>query len=168
MENTVPVRVRDCACPGRPHTKEGDVVYLKPMLGLDGGAAAEIDLAMVDEVPEERRVTTLFARWAVTFVRYGAVGWNFVQKGKEGPEPKPFDVEELIADYRVSRLVADKASDLYSEAVTGPLVVAAAAAISSRDGQTTASTSPTPNRKQRRSASSSGRGSDGAPSPVTQ
>lgn len=131
----VEVRVGDCACPGTPH--DGDLVYLLPKLGLEGGAAAEFDLLLTNELPDEnRRTLALLARWTVTFVRYGAVAWNRVDE----TGPAPFDVESLIADYSVSRLIAEKANELYSEAVMSPLFAAAGVR-------------PSPNRAQRRSRS---------------
>lgn len=136
MNALVPVRVGDCACPGTPHD-EGDLVYLDPVLSLEGGAAAEVDVQMVQELPERRRTSALIARWAVTYVAYGAVGWNWTEMdAKEKHVPRPFDVEVLLADYSKSRLVAEKANELYSEAVTGPLVERAMESRRSPDGQT--------------------------------
>lgn len=144
LSGLVPVRVRDCACPDAPH-EDGDVVYLLPQLSLEGGAAAEFDLMQTQDVADEQRRTfALLARWTATFVRYGAVAWNFLDdKG-----PVPFDAETLVSDYALSRLVAGKANELYSEAVTAPLLEAAAAANPSppkrpsRRGPTAPSTSP--------------------------
>lgn len=135
----VEVRVGDCACPDTPH--EGDVVYLLPKLGLEGGTAAEFDLLFSREIEDAARSTlVLLARWTVTFVRYGAVGWNRVRLDERGrPEPEPFDVEALIADYAAARLIAERANELYSEAVMRPLFEAARAS------------EPSPNRAQRRS-----------------
>jgi len=136
MAELVTVRVRDCACPDTPH--DGDEVYLLPTLSLEGGAAAELDLLYSNDIAEARRTLVLLGRWTVTYVRYGAVGWNWLQTGEDGkPEPVPFDVEVLLADYRLSRQIAEKANELYSEAVLGPLLAAVAG--------------PPPNRQQRRS-----------------
>lgn len=140
----ISVRVRDCLCPDTPHV-DGDEVYLLPSLSLEGGAAAELDREVVMEGYEDasdaekvRLTMALLARWTSTYVRYGAVGWNWLREGENGkPEPVPFDVDVLLSDYRLARLIAAQANLLYSEAVLGPLLEAAEAA--------------TPNRAQRRS-----------------
>lgn len=145
----VTVRVRDCTCPDTPHP-DGDEVYLLPSLSLEGGAAAELDLIESGTISDDRRRTTaLLARWTSTYVRYGAVGWNWLEVGESGrPEPVPFDVDTLLADYRLSRAVAEKANELYAEAVLGPLLAAAA--------------EPPLNRQQRRSRTGSTAGSTSA------
>lgn len=163
----VTVTVRDCACPGTPH--DADEVYLLPSLSLEGGAAAELDLMDSSSVTDEkRRTTALLARWTSTYVRYGAVGWNWIRLDENGrPEPIPFDVDILLADYRLSRSVAEKANELYAEAVLGPLLVAAAAANPSppkkpsRRGRTDGSTSARPAPTSPLSGSSSADPSDG-------
>ena len=149
MGEPIEVRVRDCACPDTPHP-EGDEVYLLPSLSLEGGAAAELDLMDSGSITDEkRRTTALLARWTATYVRYGAVGWNWLRLGESGrPEPVPFDVDVLLADYRLSRSVAEKANELYAEAVLGPLLRAAA--------------EPPPNRQQRRSRTGRTAGSTSA------
>lgn len=167
----VPVRVRACECPDAIHP-DGDAVYLLPSLSLEGGAAAELDREIVmdgfEASTEKTRLTTaLLARWTSTYVRYGAVGWNFERLDEHGRrEPIPFDVEALVSNYRLSKLVAAKANDLYSEDILGPLLEAAKAAElnraqrRSRTGQTGSSTS----RKRSTSkppASSSDEPSDG-------
>lgn len=168
------VRVRDCTCPGTPHP-DGDEVYLLPTLGLEGGAAAELDLDAVKSLPAKRATDALLARWTVTFVRYGAVGWNWLRTAaKDQPsdpdriEAVPFDVEILCSDYSLARLVAVKANDLYSEAVTAPLREAAVVPLNrqqrrSRRGQTGSSTSAKRAPTSRSSRSSSQADSDGPP-----
>lgn len=136
------VRVRDCTCSGTPHDgrdghDDGDLVYLLPTLGLEGGAAAELDLDAVQGLGEKRATNALLARWTVTFVRYGCVGWNWLRDVEGRLEPVPFDSEVLVNDYTLARAVAAKANELYSEAVTRPLLEAAG--------------TPPPNRAQRRS-----------------
>lgn len=142
----IEVRVRDCTCPNTPHDN-GDVVYLLPSLPLEGGAAAEMDREYImdgyleaTEAQKIKLTMRLLARYTETYVRYGAVGWNWRHLDADGKvEDVPFDVEVLLADYSLSRLVAGQASLLYSEAVLGPLLEAAQAA--------------KPNRQQRRSRS---------------
>jgi len=166
----IPVRVRDCSCPGQPHV-DGDVVYLLPVLSLEGGAAAEYDLLATQSIEDEnRRTYAMLAKWTATFVRYGAVGWNWIRLDGDGrSEPVPFDVELLLADYSISRLIAEQANNLYSEAVMRPLFETAAANAPtpnrqqrrSRTGRTAGSTSPLRASTSKRPASSSEPGSDG-------
>lgn len=158
---TVPVK------PPAPY--EGSEVYLLPSLSLEGGAAAELDLMQSQEITDRERATRwLLARWTATYVRYGAVGWDWTRLNEDGrPEPVPFDVEELLSDYRVSKEVANKANELYSEAVMGPLLEAAQppnrAQRRSRTGRTASSTSRRPASIPSASKSSSPADSAGPP-----
>ena len=149
MPEPVVVRVRDCACPGTPHADEGDVVYLRPKLSLAGGIAAQQDLVASRGPDGTADVAELTRRWLVTYVRYGAIGWNFT--GEAG-EPVPFDVNVLLDDFSLADSVADKADDLYAEAVLRPLGLSRPK--TSPTGPTDASTSRT-----RRSRSTSPRSS---------
>ena len=113
MPERVEVRVRDCACPDTPHA-DGDIVYLRPTLSLEGGIAATQDYQEVlggkgDATSMSRDLTR---RWLVDFVRYGAVGANFIE---------PFDVQVILDDYSLAEPVSEKANDLYAEAVLRPL-----------------------------------------------
>lgn len=129
----VPVRVRDCACPGTPHADEGDLVYLRPTLSLAGGIAAQQDL-----VASNGEANELVRRWLVTYVRYGAKSWNLLD---EAGQPVPFDVDVLLDDFTLAEPVAEQANDLYSEAVLRPLAMSRSR--TSRTGPTAASTSRT-------------------------
>lgn len=152
----IEVRVRDCTCPGEPHP-EGDVVYMRPTLPLAGGLEAEHDysqaLAAViaeagpkpiggwsEEVREQmsRDVSErLRRRWLATYVRYGAIGWNFLD---DDGDPVPFDVDAILDDYGLAQPVAEKGDELYGETVTRPLV--ARQATLSQRGRNSDSTSP--------------------------
>lgn len=136
MAEPVKVKVRECACPDKPHNGEGDWVLLAPTLSLEGGLAAEGDMRSVRELPENERQEALNRRWVLTFVKYGAKGWNF--RGPEGEE-LPFDLDVLLSDYALARPIAEKASDLYTEAVLLPFLVRQATR--SPTGQTGATTS---------------------------
>jgi hypothetical protein len=131
MPEPIPVRVRDCACPDTPHP-DGDVVYLRPTLSLAGGIAAQQDLVASDGNTEE-----LIRRWFSTYVRYGAVGWNFLDEAG----PVPFTVETLLDDFTLGSPVAEMADTLYSEAVLAPLGLSRSR--TSPTGPTAASTSRT-------------------------
>lgn len=149
----VPVRVRDCECPGTPHQEEGDIVFLRPMLGLEGGSTAELDLVMAQSEPEGvARAAVLLRRWRVTFVTHGAAGWNWLdERGK----PVPFDAAVLLADYRLGKPVADAANDLYQEAIIGPLAEPTPSPARSPNGRTGRSTSAARQRRSGSPASSS-------------
>lgn len=131
MGEPVAVRVRDCACPDGGH-EEGDVVFLAPTPSLRLGLEAQRDIR------ESLGDGSLLAeKWLVTFVRHGAIGWNF--NDEDGPIP--FDVEAVLADYSIAQPVAEKADELYGEAVTRPLLDRLRSI--SRRGPTDASMSPT-------------------------
>lgn len=138
MSDPVGVRVRDCECPGTPHAEEGDVVYLRPTLGLAGGLAAENDnslaiaetLATIGRPPkggwspaQQAQMVPLLteglrSRWLVTYVRHGAMGWNLTDE--DGPVP--FDVQVILDDYNLAQPVAEKCDELYGETVARPLL----------------------------------------------
>ena len=122
------VRVGDCACPDTPHA-DGDEVYLTEKISLEGGLAAQQDIATAGSDGN-----ALTRRWLITFVRFGAVGWNL--RDEDGP--RPFDVEALLADFGLAEPVADRAAELYSEAVMRPLLRA-----SSKDSPTGSTRSST-------------------------
>jgi len=133
MPQMVPVRVRDCACPGLPHADDGDIVYLAPVLDVDGGSEAERDL--VESSGDER---LLQRRWLRTFITFGAKGWNLLDA--EG-SPVPFDVSVILEDWTLARPVGDAGSDLYVDSVTAPFQKALQAR--SPTGQTARTTSRT-------------------------
>lgn len=149
MAEPIQVKVRDC--PTGLHNGEGDWVLLAPTLSLVGGLAAERDLrAIGDDVPipdgspkdvverlTAEREAALTNRWIVTFIRHGAIGWNLHD---EDGTALPFSVDELLADYNLSRVVADEAANLYTDSVLRPLRIAPPA--KSPSGRTSGSTSP--------------------------
>lgn len=133
-----PIQVKVRECPTGLHNGEGDWVALAPTLSLEGGLEAEDalrDVNTVEMTPDERG-RLLQRKWAVTFVRHGAKAWNFHD---EDGEPIPFDIDAILADFGIARLVADKAADLYTEAVLRPFQTLLAAR--SPTGRTKATTS---------------------------
>ena len=175
MSDLIPVRVRDC--PDGTHP-EGDHVYLLPKLSLEGGIAARQDIAEARRVadisnddfdgsgnpltPAGRAYDAALIRlWMVTFCKYGAVSWEL--HDKDG-EVWPFDIDVLLTDAELGFLVADRADDIYREAVVRPLALAARQ--TSRSGPRPASTSPrtTSTGKPRRPSSAAS--TDGQPSAV--
>jgi hypothetical protein len=144
------VKVRDC--PTGLHNGEGDWVALSSTLSLDGGLAAEQDLQEVAaKYPDPvERAAVLQRRWVLTFIRHGAKAWNF--HDEEGNE-LDFDVQTLLDDYALGRVVAERAAELYSDAVLRPFQ--ARLATRSPTGRTTATTSKARSRTRRRSGPSS-------------
>lgn len=127
------VRVRDCTCPDKPH-EEGDGVFLAERLSALGGIAAEQDLT--NAAGDADLLTRL---WLITFVRYGATGWNL--QDAEG-RPIPFSVDDLLADWALARPVALRAGELYQASVMAPFQQTPPKP--SRTGRTRATTSATP------------------------
>ena len=166
MSERIEVRVRDCACPDNSHP-DGDVVYVAPKMSLECGAAAEVDLQLVADIADDsRRAVALMVRWTATYVRYGATGWNFKHVDPDSGKTvdQPFDVEELLADYSLSRAVAEKANELYGNGAQSPLFRGAVPDRPQRrspTGPTGSSTSRRRERTPKPSASSSAPSSDG-------
>lgn len=143
-----PAKFRDCTCPGTPH-EEGDIIFLRPTVSLAGGLALERDFVAAAGTDLESIQTDLTARWLVTCIRYGAMGWNVI----DDAGPVAFDVEAVIADYTIARPVADVAAELYTDTVLLPLARRLSGI--SPSGSTTDSTSATaqPTRKPRKRSS---------------
>lgn len=120
---TIPVRV--AACP-RPDLHQPDHnVFVAPTISLDGGIEAE--RVMIDIIRNAKPTATdaersdaLTRAWAPVYVRHGAKDWDFCD---EQGDPRPFDVEEVLADYSIARLVANKCGELgYGSAVLDPFL----------------------------------------------
>jgi len=144
------VKVREC--PTGLHNGEGDWVALAPHLSLEGGLAAEQDLQEVAaKYPDPvERAAVLQRRWVLTFIRHGAKGWNFHD---EHDNDLDFDVQTLLDDYSIGRVVAERAAELYSDAVLRPFQ--ARLATRSPTGRTTATTSKARSRTRAQSGPSS-------------
>ena len=142
MLTLVPVRVKDCS-----FHPDGHHVLMAPTISMEGGIAAE--RAMIDTVAgkyatDAERIRALTYAWAPIFVRFGAQDWDFCD---DDGNPIPFDVEALLGDYSLARLVADKAGDLgYGSAVMAPFQTSSEKP--SRNGRTAATTSPTRRRSR--------------------
>lgn len=157
MSNLVTVRVRDCACPGRPHANpaayngsgdmDGDVVFLREKASLPLGIAVQTDMQVALREADGADVSSILtARWVVSYVRHGAVGWNFLDKDGR---PVPFDPQVLIDDFELGKRVGDRADELYGDTVVRPLLPKPSTP--SQPGATgdTTSAPPTPIRKSR-------------------
>lgn len=172
--SNVEVRARDCACPGTPH-EDGDLVYLLPTLGIEGGLEAEAQLLdairkfpitekmskAAEAEATEGRSRYLRPKWFSTFLRYGAVGWNLVDDNG----PRPFDVDVLIGDYSLARMPGDTAADLYGASVLAPFQ--SPPPKHSQNGRTARGTHPPSTPTPLRSRRSSRPASDGPRSEAT-
>lgn len=113
-------------------------MYVAPTLSLQGGLAAEKDnaTALVETLANAGKppkggwndanseplaidmASRMRQKLMVTYVRYGAIGWNW----EDVDGPVPFDVDAIIDDYAIARPVAEKCDELYGETVTRPLL----------------------------------------------
>lgn len=145
-ESLVPVEV-PCLCPDTPH--EGDTVYLHPKIGLQGGAVAQRKIIAAIQGGAER--DEIMGSLMDVYVRYGVADWTFTNGNSHKLEVTPENVEKrLLSDFTIGYLVADKADDLYSNALLDPL--RAGVSKSSRPtpikGSTSAKTSSSPKRRK--------------------
>jgi hypothetical protein len=142
----VAVDVGACRCDGAPHAS--DSVYLAPEPSLSLGLAANGAIAAAGEDPARLEITL-----GRVFIEYGIIGWTFVEDGEPVPV-NPASIERLLPWGRGGSAVAEKANDLYAEAILRPLLEKSLT--SSRPGRTNGSTSVTrPSRSARRSSSKS-------------
>lgn len=156
MPDTIPVRFRDCSCPGTPHP-DGDVAQLRPHLDLAAGSealravsifgeneAGETTWALAPSIEFQERL------WPI-YLKRGVVSWNVVDEN--GPVPI-----EAVADlpYPDAYELADKADDIYGGEVLAPLVKRMSTLLQA--GQTAPSTQPprrsSPKRRKRSGSSS--------------
>ena len=132
-EARVAVDLGECRCPGTPHDG-GDTVWLRQELGVDGGFAIIGIIATPDDTP-------LIERLGRAYLRHGIVDWTLCDSGGAKVPCTPENIDRLAWSGPLLA-IANKASDLYGEAVLGPL--AQTASESSPSGQSDASTSQTP------------------------
>lgn len=153
----VTVHVGECRCPGTPHTS-GDEVYLVSEPSMTMGLRANGAIAKADGDPALLEV--LLGR---VFIEDGIDGWTFVDEDGDEYGVTPDNIERLLPWSRGGQLVAEKANDLYGEAILAPLVRRSLS--TSQPGPTNGSTSATrPSRSVRRASSrSSSRASSGIP-----
>lgn len=131
MPETIPVRFRDCSCPGTPHP-DGDIAELRPYLDYAGGAEA---LAAIRQVADEPlRFPEVLGP---IFIRRGVVAWNVVD---EDGDPVPV-TDQALNELRWEDAyeLADRADDIYGGQVLTPLVKRMGS--STKNGRTAASTS---------------------------
>lgn len=143
----VPVPLGYCPCHGQPHA-DGDVVHLYPELSMAGGMAAQGAITEAWEGPSLDQVR-LQELLAVVWIRHGVASWTFLDDMGEPIPVTPDNIAAALPYQKGGRLVADKADDLYAEAVTAPLVERLNAL--SKRGSTRSPSPTSPNRATRRS-----------------
>lgn len=159
LDNTpapdVGVRVGDCECAGHPHDgqegrDDGDWVWLKPKVDLDLGLA--IQAARGSAVPRNEKGELATVSPAVYFhliekamgmayIAYGITRWNFLEDDGSPTPLSPDNAVRALPWDKGGSIVSDKADDLYSPAITAPLL--ARARERSERGRTGTSTSRT-------------------------
>ena len=145
----VTVNVGPCRCIGGADAHpDGDEVYLAPEPSMTMGLRANGAIAKADSDPGLLEV--LLGR---VLIEEGIVGWTFTDENGDIPV-NPANIERLLPWSRGGHDVAEKANDLYGEAILAPLVTRSLN--TSVRGRTNGSTSPIrPSRSSRRSSSKS-------------
>lgn len=168
MTDPIAVPIGVCPCLGTPHG-DGDIVYLRPKLGLEGGLAVEAAMASGTTQSEQTvAVSMALIQWNIT-------GWTFTgepdKKGEPTPVPVPpapiqMDVLDALLPYAEGgEKIANKAAELYLEAVYGPLAARVSARSPSlpHNGATPPILAGHLPSRRKRSGSSSPRASVGKP-----
>lgn len=154
----IPVVIGPCECPGTPHG-DGDVVYLDAELSAPGGMAAQAAISnhLADQV-------TLLAELGRVYLRHGVVAWNLLDDAGLPLALTPDNVVAALPYGKGGREVADKADELYSEAILRPLTERLSSL--SRTGSTVDTTSPEPTPMRPPSKRSSTPDTEPEPSPA--
>lgn len=159
VPDDVPVRVGDCECAGHPHDgqdghDDGDIVWLKPGVDLDLGLAIEAARGSALPRDDEGKVKPISVAAALhliekamgsAYIAYGVTRWNFLNDDGTPIDLTPDNAVRALPWDKGGALVAERADDLYSPAVTAPLL--ARQRQLSAPGPTASSTSRTPRRK---------------------
>lgn len=160
-EQRVTVNVGSCRCSGAPDTHpDGDEVYLAPEASMTMGLRGSGAISKAGGDPALLEI--LLGR---VLIEEGIVGWTFVEEVTEGGKttvlPVPIDpetIERLLPWGKGGSDVAERANDLYGEAILGPLV--RRSMLTQQPGQTNGSISA--NRASRRMSRSSSKSSSHA------
>jgi hypothetical protein len=119
MSQPVAVGVGACQCPGAPHP-DGDVVSLRPVLGLASGIA--IQRLIVEANQDRADAAEIAGRLAEAYLLHGVAEWNLVdERGAIAVTPEAIR-RELLDDFSRGAPVAEAADELYMATVLGPLV----------------------------------------------
>lgn len=156
-DELVAVPVGECQCPGTPHP-DGDVVYLRPKLGLAAGIVLQEPVADWVSLPRENRPGQEYMRGELTerYLVLGIAAWNLVDA--DGPIPvNPVSIREnLLDDFKRAEPAAEKGDELYGEVALGPLrkLVATSSQPTSSNGSTSAKPTTSAKRRKRSKRSS--------------
>ena len=142
----VPVSVGPCQCEGKPHDgldgrDDGDIVYLRAKLDLDGGLSAYLQL--INAAGDTNKAQ---AGLVLSYMEHGIVDWNFLADDGKPIPIEPDTIRAALPFEDGGYIVAEKAAELYQDTVTSPLRLTPST--SSQSGPTASSTSP--NRTSRR------------------
>lgn len=121
----VPVQV-ECPCPGKPH--DADTVFLRPTLGLQAGVAVQSLLINAHNAEDRLTEAELTGVLAEGYLLHGVASWTFVDdKGHTIPVTRDTIRTQLLDRFDLGEPVANKADDLYAQALFLPLVKRASA-----------------------------------------
>ena len=116
----IPVPGVECPCPGKPHP-EGDIVELRDRLGLAAGTTLQSLTLQSRASGEDAAQVT--GRLVESYLLVGVCGWTFTdENGKPVPVTEDNIRSLLLEDFGLAYPIAEKADELYHEAVLGPLV----------------------------------------------
>jgi hypothetical protein len=120
-----PVEVQiPCICPSKPH--EQDSVFLRPRLGLAGGVALQsLFKELFEESVKHKNFNSGKLSGLLTegYLLNGIESWTLVDEaGKDLPLTDENISDKLLSDFEIASPIADKADDLYYDAVLAPLV----------------------------------------------
>lgn len=157
-DEPVPVALGACRCPGTPHDgqdgrDDGDIVYLRPALTLEGGLAI---IRALRKTEDGEDLPSFATRMIPPYLKHGLAGWNFVD---ESGLPVPLTQERIShLDWDTAYAIGDKCDDLYGKEALAPLLARMPQPL--RPGPMVVSISPNlPSRRTRRPRS--GRSSPG-------
>ena len=107
---------------GVPVRDGADTVYLRPRLGLAAGI--ELQAVMQAAMQSTERPTAGQVQGALVelYLVHGVADWTFNIDGIPIPLTRETLQEHLLNDFTLAEPVADKADELYYEAVLAPLV----------------------------------------------
>jgi hypothetical protein len=106
----VPVPVGACRCPGEPH-EDGDVVFLYPKLGMDGGIA--VQTAVFINEGAAQRVQAAY----IALVDHGIADWTFSNGTGEKIPISPATIRGSLPWMEGGSEVAMAAFNLYADVV---------------------------------------------------
>lgn len=111
----IEIPIGACRCPGTPHT-DGDVVYLAPELSMLGGMAAQGAIAMSGTDP-----IALQEALGTVWIRHAVIDWNLIDEDGDKLALTQDNITRSLPYARGGRVVAERADDLYHEAILAPL-----------------------------------------------